>query len=58
MEFHIFLKNSKEKRGIYHINHVDYIHKAINDYFKIHHRIVSKYLNKYLSLIAYKRMHK
>lgn len=58
IELHAFSKNSKEKRGIYHINHVNYVHKVIKDYFRIHHGIASKHLNEYLSLIAYKCMHK
>lgn len=58
VELHAFKTDSKEKRGIYHINHVNYIHKAITDYFHLHHGISSKYLNEYLALIAYKCMNK
>lgn len=58
IELHAFSRKSKEKRGIYHINHVNYVHKVIADYFHIHHGIASKHLNEYLALIAYKCMHK
>lgn len=58
VELHAFSKNSKEKRGIYHINHVNYIHKVVADYLNAHHGISSKYLNEYLALIAYRCMHK
>lgn len=58
IELHAFTANSKEKRGIYHINHVNYIHKEIKDYFYLHHGISSKYLNEYFALIAYRSMNK
>ena len=57
-ELHAFSKNSKIKREIYHINHVNYIHKIITNYFNAHYGRSSKYLNEYLALIAYRCMHK
>lgn len=58
IELHAFKIQSKEKRGIYHINHVNYVHKVISDYFYVHHGISSKYLNEYFALIAYRCMNK
>lgn len=48
-----FKSKSKEKRGIYHINHINYVHKKIREYMNKHAGISSKYLNEYLSLISY-----
>ena len=58
IELHAFTANSKEKKGIYHINHVNFIHKEIKDYFYLHHGISSKYLNEYFALIANRSMNK
>ncbi len=48
-----FTSSSKEKRGLYHINHINYVHKKIREYMNKHPGISSKYLNEYLSLIGY-----
>lgn len=51
---HAFKKEDKRKRGMYHINHVNYIHSQIIRYMIKHNGISSKYLNEYLALIAYR----
>lgn len=53
MTHFVFTSKSKEKRGLYHINHINYIHKKIREYMRRHTGISSKYLNEYLSLISY-----
>ena len=53
LQHYSFPKKSKEKRGIYHINHINYIHSKIKEYMRKHTGISSKYLDEYLSLIAY-----
>lgn len=53
-----YSSTSKEKRGIYHINHVNYFHSVLKHYMIEHRGISSKYLDEYLSLIAYNVMHK
>ena len=53
LQHYSFSKKSKEERGIYHINHINYIHSKIKEYMRKHTGISSKYLNEYLSLIAY-----
>ena len=57
-DLHAYKKDSKEKRGIYHINHVNYFHSAFKQYLLEHRGISSKYLDEYLSLVAYNVMHK
>ncbi|MEE0967410.1 MAG: IS1595 family transposase [Bacilli bacterium] len=54
IEHKAFATKSKEKRGIYHINNVNYIHSKVNEYFRKHNGISSKYLNEYLALISYR----
>lgn len=58
IELHSFSRKSTEYRGIYHINHVNYVHSVINNYFQVHNEITSEHLNEYLLLIAYKCMYK
>ncbi len=53
IEHYAFPAKSKAKRGIYHINHVNYVHSQIEKYMKKHNGISSKYLNEYLAYIAY-----
>lgn len=48
-----YASQSKEKRGIHHINHINYVHKKIREYINKYSGISSKYLNEYLSLISY-----
>ena len=57
-EHHAYTIKSKEKRGIYHINHVNYFHSVFKQYLSSHKGISSKYLDEYLSYIAYTVMHK
>lgn len=54
VEHKAFPTKSKEKRGIYHINNVNYIHSKIKEYFRNHNGISSKYLDEYLALISYR----
>lgn len=54
IKHHAFKNGDKRKRGIYHINHVNYIHSQIAKYTIKHNGISSKYLDEYLALIAYR----
>lgn len=53
LEHHAFKSNSKERRGVFHINNINYVHSRIRKYMRKHTGISSKYLNEYLAIIAY-----
>lgn len=53
IEHKAFKSNSKEKRGIYHINNVNCLHSLFTKYFSKHHGISSVHINAYVGLIIF-----